>query len=64
MSVQVINESTGEPVWWMKILLATGFCLAIVSLLWAIGTFGFINTVASVVAVPAILVTFAIVWGV
>lgn len=59
-----INPATGEPVWWMKIILATAFYGTIAAVVWSAFTFGGMNTAAAIlVPIVAVIALGEAIWG-
>lgn len=59
-----INPATGEPVWWMKIILAFAFYGMIAAVVFSAFTFGAVNTAAAImVPIVAAIALADIIWG-
>lgn len=51
----LLNKITGEPVWWMKIILSVLFCAALVVIAWSAVTLGVYVTVVIIFGPPAFI---------
>jgi hypothetical protein len=61
----LINDATSEPVWWMKIILATLFFTGVAAIIGSAATFGVPQTALAILGLPAALIVLAdAFWGV
>lgn len=64
MTFNTINPATGEPVWWMKIVLTLVFYGVIAAVVWSAFTFGGMNTAAAIlVPIVGLIWLGEIIWG-
>lgn len=61
---RTINPATGEPVWWMKGILALAFVAVVSAFVWSCFTFGAPITVATIILpIVAFIALGEAIWG-